>query len=105
MRNGVTWIIGGKGSCIYCGEPFDDRQHSTGATRDHVIPKGLISAGGDYQPITGNLVLACGACNHLKRNHLPEGMRAMAEAHEKRALRLRQIADRAEQIIKERKLL
>lgn len=101
---GITWMLGVEGSCAYCDTPFDDSQHATGATRDHVIPKSIETAFGHAPPRHGGVVLACGTCNHLKRNYLPQGLREAAEFHRHRADRLDQIAERAEQIIKERKL-
>lgn len=83
--------------CAYCDRPFSD---TLPRTKDHVVPR---AAGGRKGKI--NITDACSRCNHAKANYGPARLRRMARDHEKRAALLHQIADRAEQIIKERKLL
>ena len=48
--------------CVYCGSPLE----FDFATLDHVYP---LSHGGPH--VAGNLVLACGRCNRLKGDMLP----------------------------------
>ena len=49
--------------CVYCASPLDFH----GATLDHVYPR---ARGGAHVP--GNLVAACGLCNRLKGDMLPQ---------------------------------
>lgn len=102
--------------CTYCDEPINDppptgpRPGDT-KSKDHVVPKVL--GIGYLQSINvteisggrGNGVWCCQHCNFLKASMLPDQIRVAAAYHDERAARLRQIADRAEQIIKARRLL
>lgn len=83
--------------CVYCDRPFTD---SLPRTKDHVVPR---AGGGRKGRI--NIVDACEPCNLAKANFGPTGLRKQARKLEDRAALLYQIADRAEAIIKERKLL
>lgn len=57
------------GHCFYCGIktkiPKTGKQCNITATKDHLIPKKLNKRTGK----TGNLVLACHACNNKKGPH------------------------------------
>lgn len=92
-------------ACIYCGEPFDANAYGGTRTQDHVVPRSFAIAGVQSASIRGNVVAACGRCNTLKGNMLPGGIRAAADEHRRRASIMDRIADRAEQLINERKLL
>jgi 5-methylcytosine-specific restriction endonuclease McrA len=83
--------------CAYCDRPFDSESRRT---KDHVVPR----AGGG-KGIPNNTIDACGSCNLAKAHFGPKGLRKRARKLEAEAALLRQIADRTEQIIKERKLL
>jgi hypothetical protein len=68
----VDWDVPGAGAaCTYCQRemiPYSD----THPTRDHTFPKSL---GGR------KTVLACGTCNQIKGNMLPEVWQAFMEAN------------------------
>lgn len=49
--------------CVYCARPLDPAD----ATLDHVYP---VARGGPH--VAGNLVVACGGCNRLKGDMLPQ---------------------------------
>lgn len=99
--------------CAYCDEPMDPEGEHYGSrrTKDHIIPRHLGIKGtvqitsGDISAQRGNGVYACGRCNYLKNNMLPAGLREVAEIHERRAALLRQMADRVEKLIKDRRLM
>lgn len=97
MSEGYIWRKI-EGCCAYCDAPFTEQ---TPRTRDHVVPRNAAKSGLGGR----NIVDTCEPCNHIKANFGPRRLRKMAREHETKAERLRQIADRAEQIIKERKLL
>ena len=93
-------------TCFYCDREFDSEVAGRVQTRDHVVPRSLKK----YSEAEGGLgrlnkVYACQRCNNMKANNMPVGLRRRAKQLEKDAALLRQIADRAEAIIKERKLL
>ena len=102
--------------CTYCDEPLADppaRGARPGDTKskDHVVPRklglGYLQAidKTDMAAGRGNGVWCCQRCNSLKDALLPDQIRIMAAYHDQRAELLRQIADRAEEIIKARRLL
>lgn len=94
--------------CAYCDEPFDASAYGTSKTKDHIVPQSFaVKVPGLCSTFAGrgNLVAACGRCNGLKGKMLPEQIRVMANEHIRRATLLTQIADRAEAMITERRLL
>lgn len=88
--------------CTYCGNPFNEAHYGTRRTKDHVIPRSLNISGGHVRE---GLVPACGGCNMLKADMMPSAMRATANEHRKRAATLDRIADIAERLIEERRLM
>lgn len=102
--------------CTYCDEPMIELQPGQPRandikTKDHLVPKVL--GIGYLQNINardicgghGNGVWCCMRCNTLKGSMLPDQIRIMAAYHDQRAELLRKIADRAEEIIKHRRLI
>lgn len=97
-------------ACIYCDRPFGSDGSGSKQTRDHVVPRALKKYGeGESDLGRLNKVYACHRCNGIKANMLPKGLRKKARQIERDTEKLvalmRQIADRAEAIIKERGLL
>ena len=89
-------------TCTYCGKPFDPAFYGTRKTKDHIVPRSFNMSGGH---IRDGVVSACGSCNSLKADMLPNAMRQMAAEHRKRAEALDSIAARVEDLINERGLL
>ena len=99
-------------SCAYCGEPFSDDHYGTARTKDHIVPKsfklGLDSNKLDTNDMAagrGNGVWACGRCNRLKGGMMPSQIKALACEHRRRAELLDRIADQADKLINDRRLL
>jgi hypothetical protein len=69
-----------KGFCSYCWRktilPVDGKYSSLAATVDHVIP---LSRGGDMRG--DNAILACQACNNLKKDMMPSQWQAFMDAN------------------------
>lgn len=91
--------------CAYCDREFVGGWHGSARTKDHIIPPSLGLGPLKVFAGRGNLVAACGACNGLKANMMPDAIRMHAHEHRKRARLLEQMADRVEDLIEERGLL
>jgi 5-methylcytosine-specific restriction endonuclease McrA len=86
--------------CAYCGREFNEQFYGTRKTKDHIVPRSVAPSG-----TRDGVIYACGSCNSIKANMLPDAMRIMADAHRNQADHLDRIAAKVDELIKARGLL